>query len=77
MRAFFLFIMDKWINVKDQLPPIGEEVIVLSDNINGHTVPGANKISFGHLVDKRYAIDYDGWNIPGVHHWIPCPPIKD
>ncbi len=77
MRAFFNLLMDKWINVKDKLPAIGEEVIVLSDNINGQTVPQANKISFGHLVDRRYAMDYDGWNIPGVLHWLPCPPIED
>ena len=67
--------MDKWINVKDQLPPMGEEVIVLSDNIHGKVLPGGNYVCFGHIVDTRYAKDYDGWNIPGIHHWIPCPPI--
>ena len=69
--------MDKWISVKEQLPPMGEEVIVLSDVINSKKVEGANCISFGHIVDTRYAKDYNGWNIDGVHHWIPCPEIPD
>lgn len=66
---------DHWIDVKNCLPPVEQEVIVLSDNIHGKTVKGACYISYGHRVDTRYAKDYDGWNIPGVHHWIPCPPV--
>jgi len=65
-----------WISVKDALPPIDEEVIVLSSWIGGKIVEGINYISFGHIVDRRYATDYNGWNIPGVHHWFPCPKIK-
>ena len=46
-------------------PAIDEEVIALV---------GENKmISFAHIVDKNKAIDYDGWNIPEVKCWIPCP----
>lgn len=46
-------------------PAIDEEVIALV---------GENKmISFAHIVDKNEAIDYDGWNIPEVKCWIPCP----
>ena len=46
-------------------PAIDEEVIALV---------GENKmISFAHIVDKNKAIDYDGWNIPNVKCWIPCP----
>ena len=48
-------------------PAIDEEVIALV---------GENKmISFAHIVDKNKAIDYDGWNIPNVRCWIPCPKI--
>ena len=48
-------------------PAIDEEVIALV---------GENKmISFAHIVDKNKAIDYDGWNIPNVKCWIPCPKI--
>ena len=50
-------------------PLIDEEVIALV---------GENKmISFAHIVDKDKAIDYDGWNIPEVKCWIPCPKIED
>ena len=50
-------------------PMIDEEVIALV---------GENKmISFAHIVDKNKAIDYDGWNIPDVRWWIPCPKIEE
>ena len=49
-------------------PAIDEEVIALV---------GENKmISFAHIVDKDRCIDYDGWNIPDVKCWIPCPKIE-
>lgn len=32
----------------------------------------ANRISFAHIVDKRIAVDYDGWNIPNVVFWQYC-----
>ena len=50
-------------------PAIEEEVIAL--------VGEYNKISFAHIVDKNKAIDYDGWNIPEVKCWIPCPKIEE
>lgn len=34
-------------------------------------------ISFAHIVNKKYAVDYDGWNIPDVKYWMPCPPIEE
>lgn len=50
-------------------PTIDEEVIA---------IVGENKmISFAHIVDKNKAIDYDGWNIPNVKCWIPCPKIEE
>ena len=50
-------------------PHVDEEVIALV---------GENKmISFAHIVDKNKAIDYDGWNIPNVKCWIPCPKIEE
>ena len=50
-------------------PLVDEEVIALV---------GENKmISFAHIVDKDKAIDYDGWNIPEVKCWIPCPKIEE
>ena len=50
-------------------PLVDEEVIAL--------VGDYNKISFAHIVDKNKAIDYDGWNIPEVKCWIPCPKIEE
>ena len=50
-------------------PQVDEEIIALV---------GENKmISFAHIVDKNKAIDYDGWNIPDVKCWIPCPKIEE
>ena len=66
-----------WHSVEESLPEVDEEVIVLSDVIHGKKVEGANMICFGHIVDKRYCVDYDGWNFPGVHHWMPCPKIPN
>lgn len=57
-------------------PPVDEEVIVLTDIITkGGLNAGFGKIAFGHIVDKDIAIDYDGWNIPGVRYWMPMPEI--
>lgn len=50
-------------------PAIDEEVIAL--------VGEYNAIYFAHIVDKRFCVDYDGWNIPDVRWWIPCPKIKE
>ena len=50
-------------------PAIDEEVIAL--------VGEYNEIYFAHIVDKDKAIDYDGWNIPEVKCWIPCPKIEE
>ena len=50
-------------------PAIDEEVIALV---------GENKmISFAHIVDKDRCFDYDGWNIPDVRWWIPCPKMEE
>ena len=58
----------KWIPSTEH-PAIDEEVIALV---------GENKmISFAHIVDKNIYVDYDGWNIPDVKCWIPCPKIEE
>jgi hypothetical protein len=63
-----------WHSVDECLPPIDEEVIVLTDEFN--TAP-IYKIGFGHIVDKNIAVDYNGWNTPGVKYWMPCPKIPE
>ena len=60
----------EWIDVNDALPSIDEEVIVLTN----HHQLGAY-ICLGHIVDKRIAQDFNGWNIPDVTHWIYCPTL--
>ena len=58
----------EWISVKDSLPPVDEETIVFtSDDV----------LCFGHIVDKKIAKDYDGWNIPNVEYWLPFINPKD
>ena len=61
-----------WISVDERLPEMDEEVIVLTDELG--TAP-IYKIAFGHIVDVERCIDYNGWNIPGVKYWMPCPEI--
>lgn len=51
-------------------PPVDEEVIVLLGRYDGFP-----QIAFGHIVDQSIAIDYNGWNIPGVKYWMPRPKL--
>ena len=57
-----------WVSVEDELPPVDKEVIVLTT---------IGRISFGHIVDKKIAKDYNGWNIPDVEYWLPFVDPKD
>lgn len=57
-----------WVSVEDRLPPVDKEVIVLTT---------IGRISFGHIVDKKIAKDYNGWNIPDVEYWLPFVDPKD
>jgi hypothetical protein len=81
-----------WHSVKEMLPPIDEEVIVLTDNIHGKIVPGSHMICYAHRPNpkgwdgenietgevKHYdVVTYDGWNIPGVTHWMHCPKLEE
>lgn len=51
-------------------PPVDEEVIVLLGNYDD-----LYEIALGHIVNKDIAVDYNGWNIPGVRYWMPMPEI--
>ena len=81
-----------WHSVKETLPPVDEEVIVLTDDVHGTIVQGAHGICFGHRPNpdgwdgknmetgevKHYdVVTYDGWNIPGVTLWMHCPKLED
>ena len=57
-----------WASVKDKLPLVGEEAIVITTE---------GEICFGHIVDKKIAKDYNGWNIPNVEYWLPFVDPKD
>lgn len=58
----------EWIDASFH-PPVDVEVIALQKD------HGYARITFAHIVDKRYCVDYDGWNIPDITHYIPCPTI--
>lgn len=68
------YAFSRWISVDERLPEMDEEVIVLTDELD--TAP-IYKIGFGHIVDVKRCIDYNGWNIPGVKYWMPCPKIPN
>lgn len=57
-----------WFSVDECLPERDAECIVLDKD---------GRISFGHIVDKKIAVDYDGWNIPNVVFWTKFEPTKD
>ena len=59
-----------WHDAKKEQPPMDEEVIVLTNTLNGKELSTPRMICFGHIVDKNICIDYDGWNIPGVAYWM-------
>lgn len=64
-----------WHSVDECLPEIDEEVIVLTNVIHGKEISSARYICYGHIVNKKYCVDYDGWNIPGVKYWMKCPKL--
>ena len=81
-----------WHSVKESIPPMDEEVIVLTDDIHGKIVPGSHMICYAHRPNpkgfdgknietgeiKHYdVVTYDGWNIPGVTHWMYCPKLEE
>lgn len=57
-----------WVSIKDRLPPVDKEAVVLTKD---------GEICFGHIVDKKIAKDYNGWNIPDVEYWLPFVDPKD
>ena len=59
-----------WHSVDESLPPMDEEVIVLLGRYDD-----LFEIAVGHIVNKDIAIDFNGWNIPGVKFWMPMPEI--
>lgn len=63
-----------WHSIEESLPPMDEEVIVLTDDLN--TAP-IYKIAIGHIVDRMHCSDYNGWNIPGVRYWMPMPKLPE
>ena len=63
-----------WHSVDESLPPVDEEVIVLTDRLN---LGAPFAISFGHIVSKMHCWDYNGWNIDGVKYWMLMPKISN
>lgn len=55
-----------------EYPPVDKEVIVLLGRYEDFP-----QIAFGHIVDQNIAIDYNGWNIPGVKYWMPMPKLPN
>ena len=75
-----------WHSVEESLPPVDEEVIVLTDIIAEDSIKiGLGRICFAHIVNPDLTVDIDGkpykvvshngWNIPGVKFWMPMPKL--
>lgn len=73
-----------WHSVDESLPKVGEEVIVLVDELNFHLF---YRLALGHIVNEKETVDIDGkpykpeshkgWNITGVKFWMPMPKIPN
>ena len=73
-----------WHSVDESLPPVDEDVIVLTDALNLHCF---HKIGFAHIVNQEATVDidgkpykpisHDGWNVPGVKYWMPMPIVPE
>ena len=73
-----------WHSVDESLPPVDEDVIVLTDALNLHCF---HKIGFAHIVNREATVDidgkpykpisHDGWNIPAVKYWMPMPIVPE
>ena len=57
-----------WFSVDDRTPAIDEEVIALDYD---------GRICLAHMVDKRKAKSFDGWNVPGIRFWREFEPSAD
>lgn len=66
-----------WHSVHESLPEIDKEMIVLTNRVRDIELDSANRICFAHIVDRSLAMDWDGWNIPGVKFWMPCHKLPD
>lgn len=77
-----------WHSVEESLPPIDEEVIVLTDIIAEDSIKiGLGRICFAHIVNPELTVEvgdisyrpisYSGWNIDGVKYWMPMPKIPN
>ncbi len=75
-----------WHSVEESLPPVDEEVIVLTDIIAEDSIKiGLGRICFAHIVNLDLTVDIDGkpykvvshngWNVPGVKFWMPMPKL--
>lgn len=75
-----------WHSVEESLPPVDEEVIVLTDIIAEDSIKiGLGRICFAHIVNPELTVEvggisyapmsYSGWNIDGVKYWMPMPKI--
>lgn len=68
------YAFPRWISVDEKLPEMDEIVIVLIDE---HNTAPICKIGLGKIVDVERYINYNGWNIPGVKYWMPCPEMPN
>lgn len=58
--------MSEWISAKDRLPKAEQEVLCYL----GNSISKAMVVSF--LRAGKW-MDYDGWSIATVTHWMPLP----
>lgn len=77
-----------WHSVEESLPPVDEEVIVLTDIIAEDSIKiGLGRVCFAHIVNPELTVEvgdisytpmsYNGWNIDGVKYWMPMPKLPE
>jgi len=71
----------KWINIKDKLPPLHEEVLFYMPSID-ETLDESNYVvgyleNDGNIYFNNYGESIEAASIEYVTHWLPLPDAPD
>ncbi len=69
--------MDKWIKITDELPPYGEDVLILHIGVRQNGFVTGGEIKVGYLSETHNTFYPGGLGIGWVSHWrhLPTKPV--